>query len=404
MKDLKSILLPNPEQQDELKIFFSTYIGLPTNHPGNKIVYGGILTIEFKSQTNKIKSIFLKGTKEEIDTLIKKAVEALASNLGLQIHFAYVHTSSKIEKYWRHENNFQILPAPASAPQPNFQDAEHAFLLEYSFPKSSNSEINSYRSACRERETILLLNSLLKHGLHLRDSYSRHAWVLSDELNEKSKYMQLGYFTGVENHDRKLNDFSSVNNYTAFDLVNSQDYYTISSDIFDPFVLPDFFTKSIIAFENLDYSSKGKFLRASYWTQVASKSYPISRSAAFCALVSSIEVFMPTSHLPPESVYATFKKGFLQLLSKYQTPAGPTKEFRDFVEKYAPGIPESSRKKLYDIRSKITHGGALLPEDENNSFFQNHLQLSDSRNDWELLYGVVQVAQINWLHAQKQKS
>ena len=94
-----------------------------------------------------------------------EAKEALKIDLGLQTNSVYIHASSKIEKYYRHENKFQIIPAHPSAPQPTFQMADHAFNLEYSFLKSSHSKINISRAQIKEREIILLLNSLLRFSL-----------------------------------------------------------------------------------------------------------------------------------------------------------------------------------------------------------------------------------------------
>lgn len=401
MTDLKSLLLPNEKQQSELELFLTSHFGGSSQIEPNKIRHGERLTVEYNRNNSRIKAIYLTDDSLK-DDLISKAKDALATNYGTQVQSFYVHSLKKVTGYFRYANDFQILPALPSAPQPDVLFADHSFIIEYRFEKSTHSHINIHRASKRAREIKLLLNSLLISGLSLPHRSSTYEWVLEIIDGElKSKYLNLGYYGGIDTREKDKDGFTSVKDYSPISTISAGAYYTIRGitigEIND-LTLPDTFQNSILAFEKLNDANKELFLRASYWTHVAHKTFTISHSAAYSALVTSIEVFLPN---PKERCVECNRPTSAESCSSCHQPiAGPTKQFRDFVEKYAPGTPEAIRKKLYEVRSSITHGGALMPDDENETGFEFTSKNNEARNNWDWLVNLVQIVQINWLHLQ----
>src|SRR5439155_14540763 len=132
------------------------------------------------------------------------------------------------------------------------------------------------------------------------------------------------------------------------------DYYTRSGIGSDRVLeVPANLADLLGAFFSLSREHRDAFLRACFWFQHAKMIHSYSRSAAFTAVVSAIEALMPGVKGP-------------EVCEKCGRPigVGPTKLFMEFVERFAPGgASEADRRKLYSIRSALSHGGSLLPSD-----------------------------------------
>jgi hypothetical protein len=130
------------------------------------------------------------------------------------------------------------------------------------------------------------------------------------------------------------------------------------------------------------------FLRASFWYRHANQVYSYSHSAAFMALVSAIEALIPDDQLAK--------------CANCGTVTGTTKLFSEFLERFAPARQTKpvDRKYFYSLRSKFSHGGALLADDLHP--FQ--LGLGPRKvKEWKDVYSMwqmVQVALVNWLTSQ----
>lgn len=403
MKDITKLLLQNKEQQTELEIFMTGYFDNSAQKEPNKILHGNGLIVEYYKNNSRIKSITINEDVVVKDDLISKAKESMATNLGDQIQSIFVLSPIKMNGYFKYQNKFQILPAPFNAPKVDYALASHAFNLEFSFPKSTHMQINIHRSSKKSKEIILLLNSLLRHGINLKERSSTYEWGLVIKNNKFScEYVNLGYFGGSDDREKDGDGFTLCTEYPELKLKKTNLYYSsygISASDTDDTYLPDNFEQSLKVFESLSQANQEMFLRASYWTQVAYKTFHISFSLAYSALITSIEVFLPN---PKTRCTECNRPTSEECCSTCKQPSsGPTKQFRDFVDKYSPGVKESARKKLYDIRSTITHGGSLLPGDAFQLGIEFNARTNDARNNWDLLSQIVQIVQINWLHADK---
>jgi hypothetical protein len=402
MTEIKNQLLFDPEKRLELEYFLSTNYNLSTFIDGDKVLYGDYLIIEY-SKKNKIKSIQVDEKKLSIKKLIEDVKEALDTSNEIQIDSKIIFSPVIIEKYFRYKNEFQILPAPSYAPKidRSYIGASHPFTLEYSFLKSTNIWINSFRSSKKYHEIVLLLNSLLKHGIELIPNSQKQEWaMIIGENNFKCEYLHLGYqLNETDNRTKDGLGFTITNNYEQFNFNNFEEYYSkpsYSSDDFNEY-LPSNFTSSIEKYHLLPKDKKEKFLNSSYWTQVASNVFSTSMSVAFSSLVTSIEVFLPD---PKERCLECNKPVSDEICSVCSQPsAGPTKYFREFIEAHSPGIDVKLRNELYNLRSSILHGGKLMTSDQKYLGHQHNSESRSGIDKWYLLNGIIKLIQNNWLNS-----
>jgi hypothetical protein len=234
--------------------------------------------------------------------------------------------------------------------------ADHPFVLQFRFPTSSNPAIRNIRKSGKEHEISLALSGMLAGSVWPLAQPGRHHWVLLPHETGKAlraAYLQEGYlYPGfVAEADR----FASVEGIPQLPKIVHSEYYCrwgISGD--SRFEVPESLDQLLDAFYDLGADSRAQFLRACYWFELAGKLYTSSRSAAFTALVSSVETLMP----PQDRCSRCKECG--QSVAK-----STTQRFVEFVEGMAPwgGGIEKARKELYRTRSALLHGGCLLPSD-----------------------------------------
>lgn len=401
MTEIKDQLLSNPEKRLELEYFLSKYFNLSRYIDGDKVLYGDYLIIEY-SKKNNIKSIQIDEKKTSIKNLIDAVKEALDTTNEIQIDSKIIFSPVIIENYFRYKNEFQILPSPSNAPKidRSYIDVSHPFTLEYSFFKSTNIWINSFRSSKKHHEIILLLNSLLKYGIELIPNSQKQEWtIIMKENNIKCEYSYLGYqLNEIDNRTKDSFGFTTTNEYEQFNLKNFQEYYSsnfYSCNDFNKY-LPSNFSGSLEKYYLLPIDKKEKFLNSSYWTQVASNVFNTSMSIAFSSLVTSIEVFLPD---PKERCLKCNKPVSDEICPTCSQPsAGPTKYFREFIDAHSPGIDVKLRNELYNLRSSILHGGKLMTSDQKYLGYQHNLESRNGINKWYLLNGIIKLIQNNWLN------
>jgi len=83
-------------------------------------------------------------------------------------------------------------------------------------------------------------------------------------------------------------------------------------------------------------------------------------------------------------------------------PTGPssTTQFTSFMNHYAPredGETAKARRKLYWLRSGLTHGGKLMEQDVNPGFGQFTLTWADERRTTDRATMLGRLAGVNWL-------
>jgi hypothetical protein len=156
-----------------------------------------------------------------------------------------------------------------------------------------------------------------------------------------------------------------------------------------PLDLPDVLEQLLDAIFAASRDDRDRFLRAAHWFQYARRVANVSRSGAYTALVSAVEALM--GDVTPESICPDCQRPL---------GTGPTKRFIDFVEQYAPatGVTAKDRRKLYSLRSALSHGGTLLHSDRYVWGGMTSASLSED-DDQRAMWLLVRVVLVNWLAA-----
>jgi hypothetical protein len=323
----------------------------------------------------------------EIEELENKIKAEILTPGPLKVRRRILFSSVPTQGTYRYEDRFQILPVPPEAPRPKFLMGEHPLFLELAIQTSSNFMISALRQERVGRQLEQVLSSLLTFGIRSIGIEARHHWsfdLSGDTVVLPSKFLQEGY--GWDGVIGELDEFSACDEYPALAEIDVNQYYFrhgISPG--QALELPSDIECQLDQFFALPVKEKEKFLRASYWFQHAHRAFTRSKSASFVALVSAIEALVPPA-----------KGGKQCPACKQMLGTGPTKQFMDFVDALSPGIEESERKRFYQLRSAIAHGGKLLLDDQGLFWGFTPQQLGEGE-DIRIMWKVVQTVLHNWL-------
>jgi hypothetical protein len=288
-------------------------------------------------------------TDELIAELREQVDAAFAQDAGVEVRRGLLFGMPPVNSFWRHGDDWQILPAPPQAPRPSFLMGDHPFVLEYRVRSSSAFSVALMRRSRRYWELHLLLSLLLRGRITRETPESQHHWVILPEPmpnGRQTAYVNEGYLVG-EGFVLVADDFSDPSEYQQLAVVPDDDYYArrgVQRDEMDvPACLDVFFDR----FEAANARTRDQLLRASYWLDAAYRVWHTSKSLSFIATINAVEVLVPEVNEDrcPEC-------------GRDRSP-GPTARFHDFVETYAAAEGAEERKALYQLRSAFVHGGAL---------------------------------------------
>lgn len=257
-----------------------------------------------------------------------------------------------VDAWWRYRDEFQILPAPPEAPRPNQLLAAHPFTLELRVGRSSDAVIQMLRRDRRVRELELVLGSLIWKIVDSEGQQSNKRWVyLPSEPGEplRSAFLQVGY--EADGIRAFLDEFTPTGELTPMRVVPDDEYFAQEGlRVGDTLAAPNSLQKLIDLCFAAPPGTRDKFMRFSYWLLKADTFWPLSKSGSYVAVVSAIEALMDD----PAS------EGTCSECHREKGP-GPTKRFRAFVDKWSSA---ADAKKLYEVRSAISHGGRLMRWDK----------------------------------------
>jgi len=313
-------------------------------------------------------------TDELVATLRERAEVAFAPDTGSEVRRDVLFSVPEVKGYWRHGDDWQILPAPPQAPRPGFLLGEHPFVLEYRVRSSANDAVVFTRRR-RSWELHLLLSLVLRGSITHETDAKPHHWVLMGEptaAGVHTAYVNEGYM--VEGLIARADSFSNPEGLPELVVVPDEEYYArrgidISEDALDaPAGLDAFLNR----FEDADPRTREQLLRASYWLDAAYRVWDTSKSLSYIAAVNAVESLVPKREHDP-----------CPCCGLDRSP-GPTARFHDFVETYAAAEGAADRKAIYRLRSAFVHGdglhnfdvprvwGALVPGD------MKHRELHDA--------------------------
>jgi hypothetical protein len=152
--------------------------------------------------------------------------------------------------------------------------------------------------------------------------------------------------------------------------------------------IPKTLTDLLERFFGLPRSERERFLRACFWFQHAHSVR--SRSAAFTSMISVVEALIPAVRGAPVCEQC-----------KRPIGVGPTRMFAQFVDGLVPGASTvQARRRLYGIRSALSHGGSLLHSDRRT--WSPHMT-GGALEEWEdigAIWKLVRLVLVNWLAKQ----
>lgn len=317
----------------------------------------------------------------------KEVLHSPGDLVGTVVLFAHLPTSGA----FRYENVFQMLPVPTTAPRPAFLIGAHPLLLEFRFRASTYFPLKISRRAVIGRELELFLSAVLEDDVHSLGFGANHHWVISSEAPHQP--LTVGYRQEMYTYEGlqlERNEFSSLESIPALSTVEPTDYYNrFGVSAGQELSLPATFATLYKTFTSLSADHRRQFLTSAFWSQHARRVHSQSRSAAFTAIICAVEALMTP---------ATGAKHYCRACGRTIGP-GPTERFAQFLGTFAPGPGDfrRERKRLYGIRSALSHGGHLLRSDSRSwSPGLNPARIkewSDMSSTWRL----VRLAMSNWL-------
>ncbi|MCJ9429162.1 HEPN domain-containing protein [Kordiimonas marina] len=389
--DLTNQFRLNNVQPGELAAFLSEG---GTSHAitGRRFQYLGCIEVAY---TNKGGIAKIVGDRN--DPIVQKKLTEFPhvfGDHGLAVQTEAIFAQMPIKGFFRYSDVLQIMP-DRSFPDPfeanDLTQRPFPVVLQYGYRKSPNHGVDFWRRNEAFHEVFYLLSALIEHGFYKQEP--NRAWGIQlDEAN--SSLCNVSFSLGYSLRDSiNLDNTSSFEDPASFKPIAEMDpqkYYTQQGiDISRHLMLPRNFRDFLTSYFALEAAKRQKFLRAAYWLNTSHVVAKHSSSLSYQCLVQAIEAL---SGREKEEIQECPRD---DCSFKICQDVGPTKLFRQFLEKYARGTPSNIISQFYDMRSKLTHGSRLMPQDtEFDSFISSHLEASSKALHLRL---VVVRCLVNWL-------
>jgi hypothetical protein len=288
----------------------------------------------------------------------------------------------------------QILPAPVDAVRPPQTYAHHPFLLEFPMRAYRTPELRSPRRHKNAIEWAWVLNALL-NGSITTYSGPRAPQLWANRHDDFTPFWATRCY-GIPGLQLFANGLSEQG-----ELVPVLPAETYFGDItrraraevpLDTFCLPDNLDRMVSAFVSLEGARRRRFLRSAAAIYTARELWDLSISSYFLMCVQAIETMIDR----PDPVRC--------LACNRDMGPGPTKLFREFVERYCEdnGVDKKVVNELYSVRSALAHGHYLFQLDEAPWSFNMGAMAARVDED-EIYRSAITVAKTglrNWLLAQ----
>jgi len=415
--ELKDLFLTKGVSEEELKIILAQANGHAEN--GVYAYYSGTIKVEF-SNKGKIKSI--KGDPDAplVDIVLCEIRDSVLIDHGIGFGKSILLNSLPVKGFYRYKDEFQIIPLPEN---PKYEPVglyrNHPFILQFTYPTSSNDILDSFRRNKRKTELVNFLNLILQWGaLDVNKSHKQH-WVrvpkswrepnkeeielgittlLPSSFDREMMHLQVGF--DLPNEIATSNDFSNIEHLKKIKKINTDKYYaSLGVFIDDVLDVPELIDKFL---ENyFDLKDKEKFHRSLYWLITAKETLDTSLSVSYICLIHAIEVFCESQldHYDCKELGCSNKvlsSSQCATCGKLIKLGGPTAAFRDFIETHAKGIPHKLKSELYALRSEIAHGNILFSSDHHPYFAFDRLH-DEQRDKYHIVRRIVKVCLLNWL-------
>jgi len=379
LEELRIILISHFDQAQENG---DSILYEKESKPALSVAYtkkGGISSIESRPALSSV----------DVDEIRQKIERGIIQRGDTKIRRDFCFSAVPVTGAWRYRDRFQILPAPENAPRPPAQVGEHPFVLEVPFEDSADRIISGERASRRMGEANLILSGLVPSIFAKRRMSGEQRWALvleADQDPEGPVWTQASYFCKGFQH--LADDFS--NSTTMLESVPDSDFYLPWHGIpgSERLDLPASIETMLDRIESLDPARRERFTRWCFWLNFSRLSWSLSTSAGYMGLIQAIEALRPEMSRPHCDS------------CQQALPPGPTQQFSEFLDRFVPrqnGETEKERKKLYGLRSGLTHGGTLLESDLGFGFGSFHPGFVRESNATRLASQLARLAGINWL-------
>ncbi len=332
---------------------------------------------------------------EESDLLVLDArlQKGVLTDVGRKVRRAIVFAAVPVAGCWRYRDRFQIVPAPDEAPMPPKPMGENPFVLEVSYADSHDSLIAMERAS----EALTEVNRLLAAFVPWIEppqprGHIEQQWAIpigasqpvTQPIWTQKGYRLEGFVTAAE--------MLELAPGPALQLIDEQTLYArrglSGGETFD---LPRSIELMFDRYYELDAVRRERLLRWAYWINHSGLVAGISMSASYMAMIQAVEAVRPDVRGGPRCDACGRETG-----------PGPTQQFIAFMDRYVPrqdGETEIERKKLYGLRSGLTHGGTLMEGDLYSGFDPFTPTWIDQRRTMDRAAVLARLAGINWLLA-----
>jgi hypothetical protein len=342
-------------------------------------------------------------TAEHLQRIQAEIARVLGSPASTKVSRWTMFSSRPVEASWRYREQFQLVPAPPQAPRPQQLIAQHPFIVDFVFSDSPDWGVRRMRYGRPAADLMLVLNVLLTSRITApRVRNPPHLWVWAPQ-GSTPPVMWAGEGYMIPDFQYLVDQLPDIEGATL-DMVPAAAYYDRWEGRSDTLNLPAELPTLLDAFHALTDDNRDRFLRACYWYHTASAIWDSSQSLYLTCLINSIECLSSVGpqRATPEGPSALFKS-FMQRFAPARSAAGsttrgPSALFRSVMRRFAPGPPSGGViDKIYEARSKITHGERLLSLDQTpGSWALNQLSSAD-REIVDTASILCQAALINWL-------
>jgi hypothetical protein len=288
---------------------------------------------------------------------------------------------------------FAIAPAPDNAPRPPILLADHPFVLEVPFDATADPYFNVQRADSLCDEWALLLSLFVTSFKGTMSRSPQHRWGLemgpvnSNEQRDDLTPQLFQDWYWIEGFESLADGFSAAQ--TSLPVTPDDIYYArrgiAAGDVLD---IPSSLGEWVNKYAARSFTRRSQVLRAAYWLRHAREVFLLSHSASLVAAVQAVEVLLPTT-----------SRARCGTCDQLMGP-GPTKQFADFLDAYAPAEDDESagaRKAMYSQRSRLAHGHGLLSADAQVGW--NHPATAHEHQLLSETHRVARVAIINWFRS-----
>jgi len=306
--------------------------------------------------------------------------------IGRETSFCYL----RVDAHWTGpDSRVQILPPVDTWPKAPQEYAEHPFVLEFPVLESSSWSVTNHRRIREHRRLTLLLNLLLATRTNAQLNRAEGLWALDPSSSGgdlRAKWLQRGFLEPIGQIIQQ--DLTPCRGPGLEEIDAAAYYEKVLGIDGKPLRVPTDLDRSITVYGALTADTRRILDRSLYWLDIAARQP--SWSASFTALVTAVE------SLTTRGAQHQLHCPICNRQVHHESP-GPTERFRAFFETYAPGEGlRKDRTLMYEMRSRIVHGGDVMEIDFDPSHFWTPPDWSEREVAREL-WRVTRVALRNWL-------